>query len=99
MIPRVVGSKAAHANQNVSTWRVQRAAGERTRDRVSMFYDAGAKVLQPLENKFYGDRAGTVADPFGHQWTIGTHVEDVAPEDLEKRAAEAFAKMAAKQHS
>ena len=61
--------------------------------------DAGAKVLQPLENKFYGDRSGTVADPFGHQWTIGTHVEDVAPEELEKRAAEAFAKMAAKQHS
>lgn len=58
--------------------------------------DAGATVRYPLENKFYGDRAGTVTDPFGHQWTIGTHIEDVAPEELEKRSAEAFAKMSAK---
>jgi len=58
--------------------------------------DAGAKVIRPLENQFYGDRTGTVSDPFGHTWSIGTHVEDVAPEELEKRAAALHAKMAAK---
>src|SRR5437763_8407638 len=43
---------------------------------------AGAKVERPLANQFYGDRAGTVVDPFGHKWTIATHVEDVAPEEM-----------------
>jgi PhnB protein len=47
----------------------------------------GAKVLKPVENKFYGDRSGGVEDPFGHQWHIATHQEDVAPEELQKRAA------------
>jgi PhnB protein len=46
---------------------------------------AGAEVLSPLENKFYGDRMGTIADPFGHHWTIGTHVEDVSEEEMRKR--------------
>jgi PhnB protein len=49
----------------------------------------GAKQDRPLENQFYGDRSGTVTDPFGHQWTIATHVEDVPPEEMEKRAAKA----------
>ena len=40
----------------------------------------GAKLVQPVEDKFYGDRAGTIEDPFGHQWHIGTHKEDVAPD-------------------
>jgi len=48
---------------------------------------AGAKVLRPVEDQFYGDRAGTVADPFGHVWTITTHKEDVAPEEMKKRVA------------
>jgi PhnB protein len=47
----------------------------------------GAKLLQPVEDKFYGDRAGTIEDPFGHQWHIGTHKEDVPPEELKRRAA------------
>jgi len=47
--------------------------------------DAGATELQPLDDKFYGDRAGTLADPFGHVWTLATHVEDVAPEEMERR--------------
>ena len=47
----------------------------------------GAKVLQPIENKFYGDRAGSLEDPFGHLWSIGTHIEDVSPEEIGKRAA------------
>lgn len=51
--------------------------------------DAGAKVVRKLENQFYGDRSGTVEDPFGHVWTIATHVEDVSPEELEKRMASA----------
>jgi PhnB protein len=46
---------------------------------------AGAKVLRPLKNQFYGDRSGTVEDPFGHSWTIATHVEDVTPEEMDRR--------------
>ena len=48
---------------------------------------AGATVLRPLETKFYGDRIGMVADPYGHQWALMTHVEDVPPEEMGKRAA------------
>ncbi len=48
---------------------------------------AGAVVKRPVENKFYGDRSGTVEDPFGHVWTLSTHVEDVSPEDMRKRMA------------
>ena len=50
----------------------------------------GAKVLMPVDDKFYGDRSGSLTDPFGHQWTIATHVEDVPPAELEKRAAALF---------
>ncbi len=50
----------------------------------------GAKVLKPLQDQFYGDRSGTVADPFGHKWTIGTHQEDVSPQEIQKRAAAMF---------
>jgi PhnB protein len=46
---------------------------------------AGAKVERPVANQFYGDRSGTVVDPFGHKWTISTHVEDVSNEELERR--------------
>jgi PhnB protein len=47
---------------------------------------AGAKVLRPVQNQFYGERAGTFADPFGHTWTLSTHIEDVAPDELRRRA-------------
>ena len=50
---------------------------------------AGGKELRPLQNQFYGDRSGTLSDPFGHVWTISTHVEDVSEEELAKRAAAA----------
>jgi PhnB protein len=50
--------------------------------------DAGAKELRPLENQFYGDRTGMFEDPFGHHWSVATHVEDVPPDEMEKRAAE-----------
>jgi PhnB protein len=46
---------------------------------------AGAKIEKPVANQFWGDRMGTVTDPFGHQWTLGTHLEDVAPDDLASR--------------
>jgi PhnB protein len=51
--------------------------------------EAGAKELRPVENQFYGDRLGAFEDPFGHQWNVATHVEDVSPEEMSKRAAEA----------
>jgi len=49
---------------------------------------AGGKAVQPVENQFWGDRTGTIVDPFGHKWTLGTHVEDVPPEKLQKRMEE-----------
>jgi PhnB protein len=55
---------------------------------------AGAQIDMALENQFWGDRYGKVTDPFGHQWGIATHVEDVAPEEIGKRAAAFFAKAA-----
>lgn len=48
--------------------------------------DAGGKVQRALANQFYGDRNGTLTDPFGHKWTVSTHVEDVTPEEMERRA-------------
>jgi PhnB protein len=57
---------------------------------VSQAYDAGAKILQPVKDEFYGDRAGKLEDPFGHVWLIATRKEDVAPEDLQKRFAAFF---------
>ena len=49
--------------------------------------DAGAKLVRPVENQFYGDRSGKLEDPFGHTWWIATHVEDVSDEEMTKRAA------------
>jgi PhnB protein len=46
---------------------------------------AGGTVIRPLKDQFYGDRSGTILDPFGHKWTIATHKEDVPPEELSKR--------------
>ena len=49
---------------------------------------AGAKVVRPVQDQFYGDRSGTFTDPFGHQWTIATHKEDLSQEEIDKRFAE-----------
>ncbi|MFC5580112.1 VOC family protein [Rhodanobacter terrae] len=49
---------------------------------------AGAKLVQPAENQFWGDRVGTVVDPFGHKWMLGTHVEDVSEEEMKRRGTE-----------
>ncbi len=55
---------------------------------------AGAKVDMPLADQFWGDRYGKITDPFGHQWGLAQHVEDVAPEEMERRSQEWTAKMA-----
>jgi PhnB protein len=55
---------------------------------VARAVKAGAKLLQPVENQFWGDRSGTVVDPFGHKWMLGTHIEDVGEEEMKRRAAE-----------
>jgi PhnB protein len=52
---------------------------------------AGATELRAVENQFYGDRSGQFEDPFGHHWNVATHVEDVPPEEMERRAAEMMA--------
>jgi PhnB protein len=57
---------------------------------------AGAKVDMPLADQFWGDRYGKLSDPFGHSWSMATHKEDVAPEEMKKRMQTAMAKMAEK---
>jgi len=56
--------------------------------------DAGAEVTRPLQNQFYGDRSGNLTDPFGHLWTIATHVEDVSEEEMRRRMAAAMSAQA-----
>ena len=53
--------------------------------------DAGAKPLQAVEDKFYGDRSGQFEDPWGHRWNVQTHVEDVPPDEMQRRAAKVMA--------
>jgi len=50
--------------------------------------DAGGTAERPVENQFYGDRSGTLIDPFGHRWTISTHIEDVEPAEMNRRMEE-----------
>jgi PhnB protein len=52
---------------------------------------AGATIKRPVADQFYGDRLGTLVDPFGHTWHVSTHIEDVSPEELDRRAREAMA--------
>ena len=49
---------------------------------------AGARTVRPVQTQFYGDRSGTLEDPFGHQWHVSTHVEDISPAELRRRAAQ-----------
>ena len=49
---------------------------------------AGATILKPVQDQFYGDRSGTVTDPFGHVWTLSTHIEDVPHAEMQRRCAE-----------
>ena len=55
---------------------------------VSQAIEAGAKVQRPLQDQFYGDRSATLEDPFGHVWTVATHIEDVTPEEMDRRMEE-----------
>jgi PhnB protein len=52
--------------------------------------ELGATVQRPAETQFYGDRDGYIIDPFGHGWAVASHVEDVPPEEMSRRAAELF---------
>jgi len=54
---------------------------------VDRAVSAGGKIVRPVADQFYGDRSGVVEDPFGHSWNVSTHVEDISPEEIEKRAA------------
>jgi PhnB protein len=53
--------------------------------------NAGGEQVRPVEDQFYGDRTGTLRDPFGHVWTIATHTEDLEPTEIEKRFEEMMA--------
>ena len=63
-------------------------------DDADAFFDravaAGAKVLRPVADQFYGDRGGKLVDPFGHQWWFATHKEDLSTEEIKRRAAAQF---------
>jgi PhnB protein len=51
---------------------------------------AGARLLRPVQDQFYGDRSGAFTDPFGHSWHVATHIEDVPPDEIKRRAAAAM---------
>jgi PhnB protein len=57
---------------------------------VERAVELGATLKRPPQDQFYGDRDGHIVDPFGHGWTIATHVEDVAPEEMARRMAELY---------
>lgn len=71
------------------------------RDNIDQLFnqavEAGATVVMPLANQFWGDRYGQVRDPYGHSWALGQHIEDVAPEEMERRAKAAFSQAAGAQ--
>ena len=57
---------------------------------VSQAYDAGAKILKPVKDEFYGDRNGSFEDPFGHIWFIASRKENLTPEEIQERSAKLF---------
>jgi PhnB protein len=61
---------------------------------VKKAVDEGATITMEVADQFWGDRFGSIQDPFGHSWAIATHVEDVPPEEMAERAKEAMASMA-----
>ena len=60
-------------------------------DVVAKAIDSGATVIREVQDQFYGDRSGTLQDPYGHKWHVSTHIEDVSPSKMKKREAELFA--------
>lgn len=76
--PRAFGGTAVHLNvyiKNVDAV-VKKAVA------------AGAKLLRPVQDQFYGDRSGSLEDPFGHVWHFATHIKDISPKEMKKKAAE-----------
>jgi PhnB protein len=61
---------------------------------VKQAVDAGATITMDVADQFWGDRMGSITDPFGHSWLIATHVEDVPPQEMEERSKAAMAAMA-----
>ena len=59
---------------------------------VDLAIAAGAKLTRPIEDMYYGDRSGALEDPYGHCWYVSTHIEDVTPAKMKKRAAELYGK-------
>jgi PhnB protein len=51
---------------------------------------AGASIVRPLQNQFYGERSGTLRDPFGHEWVLGGHIETMTPEEMQRRYTAMF---------
>jgi PhnB protein len=76
--PKTLGGSAAHLMVYVDDCDAT----------VDAAVKAGARVVQPAENKFYGDRSAHIEDPFGHNWNVSTHVENVSEEEMAKRASE-----------
>ena len=66
---------------------------------VKRAVDAGARVTMPIADMFWGDRYGKVTDPYGHEWGLATHKEDVTPAQMKKRAAEFMKQMAGQPHA
>jgi len=61
--------------------------------------DAGSKVVMPVDDQFYGDRSGTLIDPFGYRWMIGTHKKDVSQEEMQKLANQMYEAQRSAQHN
>jgi PhnB protein len=61
--------------------------------------NAGGKEIMPVDDQFYGDRAGTLIDPFGYRWMIGTHKRDVSQDEMQKRSNEMFEQQRSAQHN
>ena len=57
---------------------------------IARAVEAGAVIEQPLQDHFYGERSGVIRDPFGHRWNVGHHIEDVTPEEMQRRYDEAM---------
>lgn len=62
---------------------------------VQKAVDAGATATMEVQDQFWGDRLGSITDPFGHSWSIATHIEDLTPEEIDERGKAAFAAMSA----
>jgi PhnB protein len=59
---------------------------------IALAQAAGATLLRPAKDEFFGDRCATLVDPFGHRWTLATRIEEVAPEEMQRRWSQAFTK-------